>query len=130
MEFKLSDFCLKVVSVPDAGIYFFIKNLGEVLVPCDFMPRKKDCRSGYKCVFVLYITRERERERKRVRQNFFVFIYHAGINSFVFTAMHNFILHPGKAFAKSYRIQSEKSSLSSLPRVIFKSFRITRITCF
>ena len=72
---------------------------------------------------------ERERERKRVRQNFFVFIYHAGINSFVFTAMHNFILHPGKAFAKSYRIQSEKSSLSSLPRVIFKSFRITRITC-
>mmetsp|Transcript_1082 Transcript_1082/g.3195 ORF Transcript_1082/g.3195 Transcript_1082/m.3195 type:complete len:274 (+) Transcript_1082:245-1066(+) len=43
--------------------------------------------------------------------------------------MHNFILHPGKAFAKSYRIQSEKSSLSSLPRVIFKSFRITRITC-
>ncbi len=61
MEFKLSDFCLKVVSVPDAGIYFFIKNLGEVLVPCDFMPRKKDCRSGYhKCV----VHYKRERERK------------------------------------------------------------------
>ena len=60
----MSDFCLKVVSVPDAGIYFFIKNLGEVLVPCDFMPRKKDCRSGYhKCV--VHYKRERERERER-----------------------------------------------------------------
>ena len=65
MEFKLSDFCLKVVSVLDAGIYFFIKNLGEVLVPCDFMPRKKDCRSGY---HKWNITREREREREREKE--------------------------------------------------------------
>ena len=85
-------------------------------MPCDFMPRKKDCRSGYhKCV-VPMVHYKREREREKSETKLFVFIYHAGINSFVFTAMHNFILHPGKAFGLGpwYCIQSEKSSLSSL----------------
>ena len=62
MEFKLSDFCPVVLCrTPE-----YIKNLGEVLVLCDFMPRKKDCRSGYhKCVVpMVHYKREREREKE------------------------------------------------------------------
>ena len=63
MEFKLSDFCLKVVSVPDAGIYFFPLKIWEKC-SCHVILCRGRRTVGQGIINVLYITRERERERK------------------------------------------------------------------